>query len=179
MLRYVWSMTGKPVILCEFGYISGGAPKTAEEKREVLRRYGFDSERQARENIDAFMENIKEVNEGMYNYIKRNASGGYADFIFQLDFCNHFYTELPKHTVIKKYPHTPTGQAEFYRDVFPMIAKLPFLLGAFIYCWKDAPKCGYCNQSDCPTETRWGLVDLDGKEKPSYYAVRDALAGIE
>ena len=68
--------------------------------------------------------------------------------------------------------------AEFYRDVYPRLAKLPFLLGAFVYCWKDGEKCGYCNQADCPAETRWGLVDLQDNEKPGYYAVRDALTKL-
>jgi len=178
MLRYVWSMTGKPVILMEFGYISGGAPKTPEEKRAILQRYGMGSEKEARENLARFMENIKQVNESMWNRVTKNASGSYADYIFKSDYKNHFYSELPKRTVIKKYPHTPEGQAGFYRDIFPRLAKLPFLLGAFIYAWSDSDKCGYCNQADCPTETRWGLVDLEKREKPSYYAVRDAVQGL-
>jgi len=178
LLRYVWSLTGKPVILCEFGYISGGAPKTPEEKRERLQRYGVSSETEAREKIDMFMENLKRINEKMWSRTTQNASGNYADYLFKSDYKNHFYSELPKHTVIKKYPHTPEGQADFYRDIFPRLARLPFLLGAFIYHWPDGERCGYCHQADCPTETRWGLVDLEGKEKPSYYAVRDALKGI-
>ncbi|MCL1951431.1 MAG: hypothetical protein FWF60_02255 [Oscillospiraceae bacterium] len=179
VLRYLWSLTGKPVILTEFGYISGGAPKTPEEKSAVLQRYGVRSEQEARENLDAFMERIKEVSPKIWEYTTKNASGNYADFLFQLDFCNHFYSELPAKTVIKKYPHTPDGQAGFYSEIFPRLAKLPFLLGAFVYCWKDSEKCYVCGQSDCPTETRWGLVDMRDNEKPAYYAVRDALAKIK
>jgi len=175
LLRYLWSLTGKPIILMEFGYISGGAPKSPEEKRERLQRYGVGSEKEAREKLDQFMENIKNANEKMWERVTKNASGSYADYIFKSDYRNHFYSELPRRTVIKKYPHTPEGQASFYRDIFPRLAKLPFLLGAFIYCWSDGEKCGYCNQADCPTETRWGLVDIQHQEKPSYYAVRDAL----
>jgi hypothetical protein len=178
LLRYLWSLTGKPVILTEFGYISGGAPKTPEEKSAILQRYGASSEKEARENIDAFMAKIKEVSPKIYDYTIKNASGDYADFLFQLDFCNHFYSELPATTVIKKYPHTPEGQAGFYAELLPALAKLPFLLGAFVYCWKASDSCYVCGQSDCPTETRWGLLDMDHNEKPSYYAVRDAFAGI-
>ncbi|MDR1465543.1 MAG: hypothetical protein LBJ11_09640 [Oscillospiraceae bacterium] len=179
MLRYLWSLTGKPIILCEFGYISGGAPKTPEEKSAVLQRYGVKTEAEAREKIDQVMDAIHEKNPKMWNYITHNASGGYADFLFQLDFCNHFYSELPKRTVIKKYPHTAQGQADFYRDIFPRLQNLPFLLGAFVYCYADSDKCYVCDQDDCPTETRWGLVTMDHKEKPSYYAVRDALEKIQ
>ncbi|MCL2508355.1 MAG: hypothetical protein FWF05_04185 [Oscillospiraceae bacterium] len=179
MLRYVWSITGKPVILAEFGYIGGGAPKTPEEKSAVLQRYGVKTEAEARANIDAFMEAILRENPDMWKYIKKNASGGYADFIFQLDFCNHFYSELPKKTVIKKYPHTPQGQAGFYKEIYSRLTKLPFMLGAFLYCYSDSERCYVCKQPDCPTETRWGIVTIDGKEKPAYYAVRDALAKIK
>jgi hypothetical protein len=178
MLRYLWSMTGLPVIVTEFGYISGGAPKTKEEKRAILQRYGVSSEKEAREKIGMVMENIQKANPKLYDYTVRHASGGYADFLFKLPFCNHLYSELPKLTVIKKHPHTPEGQASFYRDIFPRLAKLPFVIGAFVYCWKDSERCYVCGQDDCPTETRWGLVDVQGNEKPSYYAVRDALKNI-
>ena len=179
LLRYLWSLTGKPILLCEFGYLGGGVPRTKAEKRAILQRYGVSSEREAREKIDMVMENIKKLNPKMYDYAVTHASGGYADFLFKLDYCNHFYSELPRTTVIRKYPHTPEGQAGFYRDIFPRLAKLPFLLGAFVYCWQDSERCCVCGQDDCPTETRWGLVDMQHNEKPSYYAVRDALAGIK
>ena len=39
ILRYLWAMTGKPVILQEFGYISGGETKSPAEKRAVLMKY--------------------------------------------------------------------------------------------------------------------------------------------
>jgi len=181
MLRYIWSMTGKPVILCEFGYISGGAPKTTEEKRAILQRYGVSSEKEAREKIAMVIENMKTVAPDFYKRVTGSASGPdrYADYLFQLDNRNHLYSEMPRRVVVKKYPHTPEGQAGFYRGIFPRLVKHPYLLGAFVYCWKDSEKCYACGQSDCPTETRWGLVDVDHKEKPGYYAVRDALAKIK
>ena len=79
----------------------------------------------------------------------------------------------------KNCPHTPEGQADFYSAVLPRLAAQPFLLGAFIYAWKDSERCYACGQDDCPTETRWGLVDRQHREKPSYYAVRDALKKIQ
>jgi len=179
LLRYLWSMTGKPIILCEFGYISGGAPKSPEEKRAILRRYGVSSEAEARANAGLFLENLKKAEPKMYAFAERCASGDLLEYFFNSMFRNHFYSEFPKGVVIKKYPHTPEGQAGFYRDIFPRLAKLPFLLGAFIYNWKDKDQCGYCGQVGCPQETCWGLVDPQQKEKPSYYAVRDALAEIE
>jgi len=178
LMRYLWSMTGKPILLCEFGYISGGAPKSPEEKKAILQRYGVSSEAEARENLGGFLEKLKETEPKMHSFIERCASGNPADYIFNSMFRNHFYSEFPKGVVIKKYPHTPEGQAAFYRDILPRLAGLPFVLGAFIYCWRDKEQCGYCGQIGCPQETRWGLVDPQCNEKPSYYAVRDALKQI-
>jgi len=181
MLRYLWSMTGKPILLCEFGYISGGAPKTPEEKRATLQRYGVSSEQELREKIDLVLENMEKITPTFAAHLKNNASGpaARADFLLQIDMKQHLYREMPKGVVAKGCPHTPEGQASFYRMVLPRLAKLPFLLGAFVYCWQDGERCYICGQNDCPMETRWGLVDLQGKEKPSYYAVRDALAKIK
>ena len=178
LLRYLWSLTGKPVILCEFGYISGGAPRPPEEKRAMLQRYGVSSEKEAREKPELFLGKLKELEPKMYSFVEHCASGDRLNFVFNTMFRNHFYKEFAKGVVIKKYPHTPEGQADFYRDIFPRLAKLPFVLGAFIYNWRDGEKCGYCGQAGCPQETRWGLVDPQENEKPSYYAVRDALKKI-
>ena len=179
VLRYLWSMTGKPILLAEFGYISAGAPKSQEEKQAILQRYGVSSEKEAKANADQFMAKLKDISPKMHTRAANNASGRPVDFLFSPMYRNHFYSELPKRTVIKKYPHTPEGQAGFYRDIFPRLAELPFMLGAFIYKWNDRQGgCGHCGQEGCPTETRWGIVDGEHSEKPSYYAVRDAWEGM-
>ena len=177
--KYLWACTGRPILLQEFGYISEGAPKTKEEKREIIRGYGFDNEKEARKNIVAFVDNLPEY---MQEHIKRvcqNNESKYLDFVFNGDYKNHIYRELPKLTKIPGYPHTPQGQADFYRDILKRLYKQKCLIGAIVYCWQDSGTCYVCGQSDCPTETRWGLVDMDGNPKPSYYAVRDALAEIK
>ncbi|MDR1532317.1 MAG: hypothetical protein LBS62_09060 [Clostridiales bacterium] len=173
MLDYLWSFTGKPVILCEFGYIGDGAPKTPEEKRAALARYGASSEAEARRNIKDF---VKRLPSSIQNQVTENASGDWGNFLFNSDFKDHFYAELPAKNVIPAYPHTPEGQAAFYRDILPRLMNKPYLLGAFIYCYGDSPRCYVCGQSDCPIETRWGLTAMDGREKPAYFAVRDAWA---
>ena len=173
LLRYLWGLTAKPVFLQEFGYISGGAAKSKEEKIGILRRYGVESEKQAYENIEAF---VSKLPERMCNHVRHVSPNPehQGDFIFKSDFVNHLYCELPKITKIPGCPHTPEGQANFYKKLLPKLEKYDFLCGAFIYCYSDSKECYICSQSDCPTETRWGLVTVDGKEKPSYCAVRDA-----
>ena len=172
MLAWLWSYTGKPVILCEFGYISDGVPKTPEEKREILMRYGASSEEEARRNIQDF---VARMPQKMRDYVRRNASGDWGDFLFHSDFKDHLYAELPEKTVIPAYPHTPEGQAALYRDLLPRLTRKPYLLGAFIYCYSDSPRCYVCGQEDCPIETRWGLTTIDGQEKPAWHAVRQVF----
>ena len=178
LLRFLWSFTKKPIVLCEFGYISGGAPKTKKEKLDIIRSYGARNKKDAAKNIDAFLDNM---NERMRTYIRQCAQEkeNYARYIFHSEFTNHFYKELPKACVIPGYPHTDEGQARFYRDIIPRLKKLDFLGGLIVYCWRDDEQCYVCSQPDCPTETRWGLVTCDEKEKPSYYAVKEAFGNIK
>lgn len=173
LLAYLWSFTGKPLILCEFGYIGGGSPKTAEEKQAILKRYGASSEEEVRKNPQDFTARLPSK---MQDYVRRNASGDWGNFLFNSDFREHLYAELPEKNVIAAYPHTPEGQADFYRAILPRLMRKPYLLGAFIYCYGDSSRCYVCGQEDCPVETRWGLTTVNGQEKPAYDAVRHSFA---
>ena len=77
MLAYLWSFTRKPIILCEFGYIGGGAPKTSEEKRAILERYGVSSEAEARKNIGDF---VNRLPQRMQERVRNDASGDWGGF---------------------------------------------------------------------------------------------------
>ena len=85
LLRYLFIMTGKPIVLCEFGYIGGGAPKSKKEKLDIIKSYGAKSKKEAKKNIEAFIENMPET---MRNYIKRCAQdpARYARYIFRSEF---------------------------------------------------------------------------------------------
>ncbi len=50
------------------------------------------------------------------------------------------------------------------------------MLGQLYFRWADQPTCWQCGKPDCPAETAWGLVDLEGRPKPSYYAYKDGVA---
>jgi hypothetical protein len=70
--------------------------------------------------------------------------------------------------------HTPEGQAEFVRKAFAAFAsQREALAGVLFYRWEDQERCWQCGSPDCPVETRWGLVDLEGKPKPSFYAFQE------
>ncbi|MBQ3087979.1 MAG: hypothetical protein IJC45_11640 [Clostridia bacterium] len=178
MARYLWAFTKKPILMQEFGYISAGKPKNKAEKKAILQSYGFDSEQAARSNIEQFVNNLPKHFGDHVKYVCQNDPTQYADFLFNGDMTNHLYKELPAITVIPGYPHTDEGQAKFYDKLLPKFYDLDFICGAIVFCYSDFPHCAYCGQSDCPTETRWGLVTVDEEPKPSYYAVQRAFDKI-
>lgn len=177
ILNFVRKITGKPIILCEFGYIGYGEPKTAEEKVAILQKYGYNSEEEARANIDDFISKLPEdmKEEIIEDYSDRTPEER-ADLIFNGEYSNHLYCELAEGVGLYRFTHTPEGQAEFFEYVIPRIRKLDYVIGMCVYCWADSDSCYVCGQSDCPVETGWGLVDGKGNPKPSYYAVQKAFA---
>ncbi len=172
LLRYLWAMTGKPILLQEFGYIGGGAPKTRAQKKALLRAYGLEREEDARSDMEALLAKLPENFQHSLRYDGQNDPSRYYDLLFHSDYRQHFYKEMPRLTRIPGYPHTPKGQAAFYNELIGRLYRLPFVAGAMVYCWSDADACGYCGQPDCPVETRWGLVDSAGRPKPAYAAVQ-------
>ena len=177
LLKEVHAVTGKPIILAEFGYIGYGEPKSKQEKQEILEGYGVHSEAQARKIIDAFIDRLPErINREFDAYYSDKSAKEKADLLFKGEYANHIYRELAKGVSLRGYPHTPEGQAKFYADLIPKIRALDFCIGAFIYMWNDSERCYVCGQTDCPVETGWGIVDGKGNPKPAYYAVQKAFA---
>ncbi len=78
LINYIYAMSGKPIILMEFGYTSLGAPKTKKEKNAILRKYGANSEKDAKENIVKFVSNLPEH---MQRHIKMFAKTMKTDII--------------------------------------------------------------------------------------------------
>ncbi len=99
-----------------------------------------------------------------------------ADKLFDTELASHLYRELQGGYQLTNYRHTPEDQAKFFTDTINRLYNLDFLCGAIVYCYTDSDACYICGQSDCPVETGWGLVDLNGEPKPAYYAVQEAFA---
>ncbi|MCL2301090.1 MAG: hypothetical protein FWC27_13185 [Firmicutes bacterium] len=183
----MWGYLGKPIIVTEFGYLSAGVPKTQAEKDTMLReRYGYNSEAEmiaaAKADPEAFLTKMESRNPSMAGFIRRFNSedlSRVSGFLTSLECVTHLYCELPADYVIPGFPHTPQGEADFYADILPRFAKHPYVLGTFVYNWKDSTQCYLCGQHDCPSETGWGLVDWQGNPKPALAAVRDAYAKLK
>ena len=176
VLKLIRLLTGKPVILCEFGYIGLGEPKSALEKRAILKQYGYSSEKEARANIDKFINNLPEELKNEFDRYVDETPEYRASLMFDGEFSNHLYCELQDGYGLYGFPHTPLGQAAFFSYTIPKIRELDFVIGAFVYCWSDSGDCYVCGQTDCPVETKWGLVDGEGDPKPAYYAVKYAFS---
>ncbi len=176
ILNFVRRITGKPVIMCEFGYIGLGEPKTNEEKKAILEGYGFSSEKEAREHIDEFIANLPEDLADEFDKYADQTPEFRASQMFDGEYSNHLYRELPDGYGLYGFPHTPEGQADFFSYVIPKVQSLDYVIGMFVYCWQDSGDCYVCGQVDCPVETKWGLIDYEGKPKPSYFAVKEAFS---
>lgn len=176
VLNYVSKITRKPVILCEFGYIGLGEPKSEEEKLAILESYGYSSEEEAAADIDNFIKALPPELADEFDRYADETPEYRADLMFNGEFANHLYRELPKGFGLYGFPHTPEGQAEFFSYIIPKIRSLDYVIGFFIYMWDDSGDCYVCGQEDCPIETKWGLVDCDGNPKPAYYAVKEAFS---
>lgn len=177
ILGFVRKVTGKPIIMCEFGYIGYGEPKSEAEKKAVLQKYGFDSEEAATADMDTFISRLPEdMKEEILELYPDYTAEEYAQILFEGEYKNHLYTSLPEGYGLNGYTHTPEGQAKFYKTLIPKIMAKGYCVGAVIYCWGDSDSCYVCGQEECPVETGWGLVDNDGNPKPAYYAVKEAFA---
>lgn len=174
IIGFVRKITGKPIIMCEFGYIGNGKQKTEDEKVAILQKYGYSSEAEAIADMDNFIEKLPpDMRDELKEIYPGYTAQQYGDLLFTGEYKSHFYCALPDGFYLNGYDHTPEGQAKFYSDILPKMMALDYVIGAVIYCWEDSDECYVCGQAECPVETGWGLVDLNGKPKPAYYAVKD------
>lgn len=164
----IYALTQKPVLIQEFGFASVGEVIEDGELDRAMTRFGFQNFDEAVENCELFLERLPEI---LSAHIK---SAPRKDWEPNL---RHLEPHILKKWVggSEEYPHTPEGQAKFYRDLLPKLLASPHLIGFFIFSFKDAGRCFFCHESDCPCETAWGLLDVNDEKKPSYYAVKEAL----
>ncbi|MGH2558258.1 MAG: hypothetical protein ACRDJH_04270 [Thermomicrobiales bacterium] len=74
------------------------------------------------------------------------------------------------------HEHTPEDQAEYIARSMEIFATDPRIIGVFVWRWNDAPRCWLCGSEECPGTGNWGLVDVDERPKPSFYAFREGAA---
>lgn len=181
IMRFMWSYTGLPVIVNEFGYMGYGDVKSEEAKNAILKQYGFNSEAEARADVMKLINN-----ENFPEKFRRHLLGlEYAndkelsDKLFDTELSNHLYKELKGGYQLNKYRHTVEDQGRFFTDVIERFKKMDFCCGAIVYCYSDSDACYICGQPDCPVETGWGLVDGEGNPKPSYLSIKEAFKNWE
>ena len=172
----VHRITGLPVILEEFGFLSEGAPKTDAEKAAILSQYGYASEAQAKADVDNFVQKLPAAFRARLRESYEPSEWG--DAIFG-DLSNHFYRQIGQSGTYRGCAHTPEGQAAFYADLLPRLRNLRCLAGMILYCCQDGSVCWYCGLEGCPSETRWGIVDAQGVPKPAFEAVKNCFRSQE
>ncbi len=173
-VQKLYRMTKKPIILEEFGFWSVGGQKSAEEKAEILGIYGYSTEAEA---IGAGAEFISRLPSSFRNTLSLEHPGeeeNWASLVFS-QYSSHFYGETSPDT-IENIPHTPEGQAQYFKSVMSELRKQKCLAGMIIYCCQDMEKCWVCGHEWCPFETKWGIFNIDGTPKPAYEAIKEFIA---
>ncbi len=207
LCRYLYNLSGKPIFLQEFGYISAGTPKSEEEQVAYLKEtfpehpsieaiiadpMGFvdEWEKLTGTGVPLIDEARRKYNAALANgKSEAEAKEEAATYILQDDQIAHLYRALPEGYQLDNYAHTEEGQAAFFTDTVEMLSKLDFICGMFVYCYSDSTECYQCGQAGCPVETGWGLVSMDDDEtdfnentvikKPSFYAIKEAFGKIK
>ncbi len=173
-VKELYRITCKPILIQEFGFWSEGGPKTAEQKAEILAFYGYSTEAEA---IADGMDFVRKLPAQFQQRLKDGYPGEeehWAEIVFSKEY-QHFYGETSAET-LEGIPHTPEGQAEYFKRVMGELGKQNCLAGMIIYCCQDMPMCYNCGHTWCPFETKWGLCNIDGTPKPAYYAVKEIIA---
>ena len=202
MMRYIYQMTGKPTIMCEFGYIGEGSDKSDAEKDAMVKeKYGpeynnvaecktdvlglikhsnFNSSLRGR-IIDVAQQDYKDVSITIDTITEDQAyqtlfgSGSRAEELQQ-----HFFCIMNGDYEMTNYRHTREDQAKFFADVIPQMANMDFVIGTFVYHFPETDSCYFCGQSDCPIECGWGIYrESDGMKFPAYYAIQKAYGELD
>lgn len=176
-VKKLYKMTGKPIMLQEFGFWDMGGPKTDEQKAEILSRFGYASEAEAIAAGQEFIDKLPAQFQNTLSIEHPDEKDKWAELVFS-NYSNHFYGESSDKT-LENIPHTPEGQAKYFTRVMTELQNCNCLAGMIIYCWKDMQTCFACGFDYCPYETKWGLCYIDGTPKPAYYAVREVITGVK
>ena len=176
-VKELYRITCKPIIVEEFGFWSEGGPKTPEQKAEILGYYGYAAEAEAIADGMNFISKLPPQFQQRLRDGYPDDEARWAEIVFEKEY-QHFYGETAAETM-ESIPHTPEGQADYFRRVMGELKKLNCLAGMIIYCCQDMERCYACGHTWCPFETKWGLFNLDGTPKPAYDAVKEIITGAE
>ncbi|MDQ6878056.1 MAG: hypothetical protein M3082_10240 [Candidatus Dormibacteraeota bacterium] len=161
----VWSLGGgRPVVVCEIGFPSRGDIAVPGELDAYLRRLGY----RHLSEVEADRDRLLAASPGPLAaaFAKLPTESWAEDFE---DSAGH---------LLKKWrrswgggAHTPEKQARYFSEALEFLLVDPRIEELILFMFQDPPVCWSCGQPDCPLETSWGFVDLDGRRKPVFGAV--------
>ena len=202
MMRYIYQMTGKPTIMCEFGYIGLGLDKTDAEKDALIAdKYGpeFTSVEDCKANVLGLI-NHPNFNSSLRGRFIKVAQQNYDNTGITLEniteaqayetlfgdsaraeeLRQHLFCIINENYGMTNYKHTREDQARFFADVIPQMANMDFVIGTFVYHFPETDSCYFCGQRECPIECAWGIYrESDGMKFPAYYAIQKAYGELD
>jgi hypothetical protein len=164
---------GKPIVVCEIGYPSGGDVARPGELRAFLASIGYGPE------VD------EAVIERDRSALLAAASPRLAERLAALPAASweEDFTDTASH-LIRKWPRswgpggmTPEKQQRYFEEALPVLLSDGRVLRVLLFIFRLPETCWTCGREDCPLETQWGFVDAAGRRKPVFDAIRRMLRG--
>ncbi len=91
---------------------------------------------------------------------------------FNSDVCR--YKDWDRNNTVKwrGLDHSEETQAEYIAECLRIFRDHPHCIGNLFFQWQDMARCWQCGDDDCPAETAWGCIRVDGTPKPGYEALK-------
>jgi hypothetical protein len=128
------------------------------------------------DNAVAFAGKPAIINEWGYSSLSRGAA---ADDPERKKHYNQEVCATMAWSHVWRTAHSLEEQAEYIGAALEIFAAHPQVIGNFFFKWSDDATCWQCGRAGCPAECAWGLVDVNGKPKPAYYAYKAGAVGAK
>jgi hypothetical protein len=159
---------GRPVAVCEIGYPSRGGVSDPSELDALLTELGYTDAASVERDRGRLLARIPPR---LARSLEVLPAASWPD-----DFEDAMCHVLQKWRYsMDAGPQTAEKQAAYFRESLPILFSDPRVSDIWLFIYKDLGECWTCGVADCPLETSWGFVEMDGRPKPVVSVVAELL----